>query len=76
VVTLGREFGHEALRAAVASAVSLGACDVGAVRYLLTARALQKSSPALVDVGALVRFDRPMPTLAEYDTLLSPGVAA
>lgn len=76
VVALGREFGHEALQTAVASAVSLGASDVGAVRYLLTARALQKSAPAPVEVGALARFDRPMPTLAEYDTLLSPGVAA
>jgi hypothetical protein len=36
VIGLGREFGHDALRTAVASTVSLGACDVAAVRYLLT----------------------------------------
>ncbi len=32
VVALGREFGQDQLRAAIATAVSLGACDVAAVR--------------------------------------------
>ena len=42
VVALGREFGHDALRAAISTAVSLGACDVAAVRYLLTETVLHK----------------------------------
>ena len=71
VVALGREFGHDALRSAITTAVSLGACDVAAVRYLLTEAALRKGPPAAVDVGALARYDRPMPTMAEYDVLLS-----
>ena len=71
VVTLGREFGHDALRAAISTAVSLGACDVAAVRYLLTETALHKGMPPAIDVGALSRYDRPMPTMAEYDVLLS-----
>ncbi len=70
VVALGREFGHDQLRAAIATAVSLGACDVAAVRYLLTEAGLHKGRPDAVDVGALARYDRPMPTLAEYDVLL------
>jgi len=73
VIALGREFGHDRLRAAVTSAVALGACDVGAVRYLLTAGALQRPRSELVEVGALARYDRPVPTLTEYDTLLSAG---
>ena len=72
VLLLGREFGEAPLRAAVASAVSLGASDVAAVRYLLSETGLHKARPAAVDVGALSRYDRPMPSVADYDTLL-PG---
>ena len=75
VVMLGREFGHERLRDAVASAVSLGASDVAAVRYLLTEAGLHKAPPGLVDVGLLARYDRPMPTVADYDVLLSAPCA-
>ena len=70
VLALGREFGPDRLGTAVASAVSHGACDVAAVRYLLTEAARQKARPVAVDVGALARYDRPMPDLADYDTLL------
>jgi hypothetical protein len=70
-LALGREFGHDHLRTAVAATVSHGACDVAAVRYLLTEAGLHKACPDPVDVGALARYDRPMPNLADYDTLLS-----
>jgi hypothetical protein len=71
VLALGREFGHDHLRTAVASTVSLGACDVAAVRYLLTEAGLHKARPEPVDVGSrLARYDRPLPNLADYDTLL------
>jgi hypothetical protein len=69
-LALGREFGHDHLRTAVAATVSLGACDVAAVRYLLTEAGLHKARPEPVDVGALARYDRPLPNLADYDTLL------
>ncbi len=79
VVMLGREFGHERLRgavaSAVASAVSLGASDVAAARYLLTEAGLHKALPGLVDVGLLARYDRPMPAVADYDVLLSAPCA-
>jgi transposase len=70
VILLGREFGHDRLRAAVAIAVTRGACDVGAVRYLLTVTDLQRSPPATIEVGPLARYDRPVPTVAGYDRLL------
>lgn len=70
VLALGREFGQDRLRTAVASAVSHGACDVAAARYLLTGAGLQKARPEPVDVGVLALYDRPMPSLADYDTLL------
>jgi transposase len=71
VLALGREFGHERLQAAVASTVLHGACDVAAVRYLLTEAPLHKPRPDPIDVGTLARYDRPMPDLGDYDTLLS-----
>jgi hypothetical protein len=70
VIGLGREFGHDRLRTAVASTVSLGACDVATVRYLLTEAGLHKARPDSIDVGVLARYDRPMPSVADYDTLL------
>ena len=76
VVALGREFGHDRLRAAVAQAVALGACDAAAVRYLLTEAALRKAPPEPIEVGELARYDRPMPTVADYDALLLPAGAA
>ena len=72
---LGREFGHDRLRDAVASAVSLGASDVTAVRYLLTEAGLHKTRPDLIEVGVLARYDRPMPTVVDYDVLLSAPCA-
>jgi hypothetical protein len=71
VILLGRQFGYERLRAAVALAVAHGACDLGAVRYLLTAGELERSRPALIEVGSLARFDRPPPTMSGYDRLLA-----
>nr|WP_294530765.1 hypothetical protein [uncultured Rhodopila sp.] len=65
----------ERLRAAVVSMLSHGACDVAAVRYLLTEASLHKGRPAPIDVGALARYDRPLPDLADYDTLLSAPCA-
>lgn len=75
VLMLGREFGHDRLQTAVAATVSFGACDVAAVRYLLTEAGLHKLPPDPVDVGALARYDRPLPDLADYDTLLSAPCA-
>ena len=71
VLLLGQEFGHDRLRTAIASTVSLGACDVGAVRYLLTEAGLSKVQPVPIDVGELARYDRPMPSVADYDALLT-----
>ena len=71
VVGLGREFGHDALRVAITTAVSLGACDVAAVRYLLTEAGLRRRQLQAIDVGELSRYDRPLPTVADYDVLLS-----
>jgi len=72
VVKMGREFGHDRLAVAVAAAVSAGAVDVAAVRYLLTEAGLHKTHPEPIDVGELARFDRPPPSFADYDLLCGP----
>jgi hypothetical protein len=33
------------------------------------------ANPVAIDVGALARYDRPVPDLADYDTLLSAPCA-
>ena len=71
VILLGRQFGHDRLRAAVHRGVAHGACDLGAVRYLLGASELQRVQPAAIEVGVLARYDRPPPTMAGYDRLLT-----
>ncbi|MDD2878302.1 MAG: hypothetical protein PHT60_14200 [Acidiphilium sp.] len=51
VLLLGHEFGQDRLRTAITTTVSLGACDVGAVRYLLTEARLNKTRAVPIDVG-------------------------
>jgi len=44
--------------------------DVGAVRYLLSVSGQEQPPPAAsVPIGALNRYDRPQPTLEDYDQL-------
>lgn len=70
VVRLSREFGHDRLRQAVDRALELGSSDVEAIRYLLTSEQLIRPAVQAAEVGALARYDRPMPSLSGYDQLL------
>jgi hypothetical protein len=38
----------------------------------VTARSLEHARPPTVEVGALAQFERPLPTVGEYDRLLAP----
>ena len=58
------------MRKAVEKALELGCSDSGAVRYLLTADGLEKDKPDSVELGALVAYERPQPSMAAYDQLL------
>jgi hypothetical protein len=72
VLLLAREYGAPALQQAVTTAVAFGGSDVGAVRLLLNAaRVPPRSTPDPVEIGTLRRYDRPPPTLGNYDQLLS-----
>jgi transposase len=77
VLQLGRQYGAAALQATVAEALEFGCFDVSAVRLLLnTARGEKRSAPEPVEIGALASYDRPMPSLSNYDLLLHHSVSA
>ena len=70
VLLLSREHGAVRVRRAVEEALELGCSDVGAVRYLLSAQDWKQTPPAEpANIGALNRYDRPQPSVADYDLL-------
>lgn len=70
VLLLGQQHGAERLRQAIEEALRLGCSDAAAVRYLLTADQLDKSKPEAVELGSLISYERPQPTMEAYDQLL------
>jgi transposase len=75
LLQLGRSHGQAALRAAIEAALLLGCTDEAAVRHLVTAQCLERARPETVEIGLLVQFERPLPTVGEYDRLLAPMTA-
>ena len=74
VMSLIKQHGHERLRAAIEGALALGCSDAAAIRHLVGAADLTRTRSALIDLGELSRFERPLPVMAEYDRLLSQEV--
>ena len=54
-----------------AQALELGSTDIAAIRHLLMSDQLQHAAAAAVEIGALSAYERPLPTMAQYDQLLS-----
>jgi hypothetical protein len=66
--------GWDKLQQAVDEALRLGSTDAGAVLYLLhTPDPEQRQRYELALKEELAQFERPMPTMSEYDALLSSG---
>jgi hypothetical protein len=70
LIRMGREFGYENLTAAVEQALDLGCEDVAAIRHLLMSDQLQHTVGEPIEIGALSAYERPLPTMIEYDRLL------
>jgi hypothetical protein len=70
VLSLIKQHGHQRVRSAIEAALSLGCSDAAAIRHLLQADDLVRAQDRLVEVGALSRFERPLPVLTDYDRLL------
>jgi transposase len=75
LLQLGRTHGQAKLLGAIDAALVLGCTDEAAVRHLVGAQQLEHARPEAVEVGLLAQFERPLPTLGEYDQLLAPVVA-
>jgi transposase len=75
VLALGQQYGYPRLEQVMEKALTLGCSDVEAVRYLLTAETLERRLPEPVDVQSLSCYERPLPSLVEYDQLLTMASA-
>lgn len=75
VIRMGREFGHAKLEATVAEAIELGCTDVEAIRHLLMADELQHIAQETIEIGLLAAYERPLPTMIEYNQLLTAGLS-
>ena len=74
ILLLGRDHGYESVRRAVEQALEVGGSDVALIRYLLELEQMERRVPtAALDVGWLSRYERPQPTLQDYDQLLNVG---
>ena len=76
LIHMGREFSYAQLTAAVGQALEMGCADVAAIRHLLMSDQLRHSVGEAVEIGALSAYERPLPSLIEYDQLFSSNVQA
>ena len=76
LLQLGSGEGWTRLRCAVEQALTLGCHDVAAIHHLMVAGDLDRPRVAAVDIGALARYERPMPVMNSYDQLLGHAAAA
>jgi hypothetical protein len=71
LLLLGRTHGYDALRNAVDKTVAIGCMDVSAVVLLLKGSGGEvRPAAEPVEIGGLSRYDRPQPTLTDYDQFL------
>ena len=76
VLSLIKQHGHQRVRAAVEEAVTLGCSDAAAIRHLAGAADLAHVRSAILELGELSRFERPLPVMTDYDGLLGQEVAS
>ena len=58
VLSLIKPHGHERVRIAVDEAIALGCADAAAIRHLVEAANLAHTRSALIELGALSRYER------------------
>jgi transposase len=74
LLQLASEHGWQCFEQAVATALDLECWDAAAVRYLMTNRSEPGRPVELIDVGALARYERPLPEMTHFDQLLEVSV--
>jgi transposase len=73
LLRLGSQQGWAQLRVAIETTLTMGSSDAAAVRHLLRSADLQHVPPEPCEVGALLCYERPLPTMGQYDQLLEVG---
>jgi len=76
VLSLIKDRGHRRLRTAIEEALALGCSDVAAIRHLAEAADLIRARSTIIELGTLSRYERPQPSLNDYDALLAQKVAS
>ena len=76
MIRMGREFGYAKLTTAVDQALEMGCADVAAIRHLLMSDQLRHRVGEAIEIGSLSAYERPLPTMIEYDQLFSGSVQA
>jgi len=76
VLSLIKRHGHQRVRAAVEEALALGCSDVAAIRHLAEAADLVRARSTIIELGTLTRYERPKPSLTDYDGLLGQEAAS
>jgi hypothetical protein len=75
VLSLIKPHGYERVRTAVEEAITLGCADGAAIRHLVETGALTHARSTIIELAGLQQFERPLPTVTNYDGLLSQEVA-
>jgi len=76
LIRIGREAGYEKLTTAIEEALEMGCTDVAAIRHLMMSDQLQHTVGEVVDIGSLSAYERPLPSMIEYDQLFSTGLCS
>jgi hypothetical protein len=70
LLQLGRRHGWERLRQSIDKALELGCSDLAAIRHLISADSLAHQQAQVIDIGSLVKYERPLPQIKNYDELM------
>ncbi len=70
LLRLGPQHGWKELQKVIEQALALGCTDAAAVRHLLVAGELKHGELPIPEIASLDRYERPLPTLQDYDQLL------
>jgi hypothetical protein len=76
LIRLGREAGYGKLTVAIEQALDLGCADVAAIRHLTMSDQPRHTVGKAVDLSSLATYERPLPTMIEYDRLFSANMQA
>ena len=76
MIHMGHEFGYAQLAAVIDAMLNMGCADVAAVRHLLTSDQLRHAVGKAIEIGSLSAYERPLPTMIEYDRLFSGNMQA